>query len=78
MCGSRSKRSARSTPRESCAYSTDSRAKEATMDKGNERPFAAVMNLVNGYRVSQAIHVAAALGVADLLKDGPRSSDDLA
>src|SRR5205807_5734469 len=34
--------------------------------------------LVNGYQVSQAIHVAATLGIADLLKDGPRASDDLA
>jgi O-methyltransferase/methyltransferase family protein len=30
------------------------------------------------YRLSQAIHVAATLGIADLLTDGPRSSDDLA
>ena len=34
--------------------------------------------LVNSYQVSQAIHVAAILGIADLLADGPRSSDDLA
>jgi hypothetical protein len=33
---------------------------------------------VNGYQVSQALHVAAALGIADLLANGPRSSDDLA
>lgn len=33
---------------------------------------------VNGYQVSQALHVAAALGIADLLAEGPRSSDDLA
>jgi hypothetical protein len=33
---------------------------------------------VNGYQVSQALHVAAALGLADLLADGPRSTDDLA
>jgi hypothetical protein len=41
-------------------------------------PAAEVMRLVNGYRVSQAIHVAATLGIADLLKEGPRHSDDLA
>lgn len=35
-------------------------------------------SLINGYQVSQAISVAATLGVADLLADGPRSSDDLA
>jgi O-methyltransferase domain/Dimerisation domain len=33
---------------------------------------------VNGYQVSQALHVAAALGIADLLADGPQSSDELA
>jgi hypothetical protein len=33
---------------------------------------------VNGYQVSQALHVAAVLGIADLLADGSRSSDDLA
>ena len=33
---------------------------------------------VNGYQVSQALHVAASLGLADLLADGPRSADDLA
>jgi hypothetical protein len=37
-----------------------------------------LMQLVNGYQVSQAIHVAAELGIADLLADGARSSDDLA
>jgi hypothetical protein len=34
--------------------------------------------MTNGYQVSQAIHVVATLGIADLLKDGPRSADDLA
>jgi hypothetical protein len=31
-----------------------------------------------GFQVSQAIHVAARLGIADLLLDGPRTSDELA
>jgi hypothetical protein len=35
-------------------------------------------NLAHGYRVSQALHVAAVLGIADELKDGERTSDDLA
>ena len=39
---------------------------------------ATLIRLVNGYQVSQAIHVAAELGIADLLADGERSSDDLA
>lgn len=37
-----------------------------------------LMQMINGYQVSQAICVAAALGVADQLKDGSRTSDDLA
>lgn len=41
-------------------------------------PFADVMRLINGYQVSQALHVAAVLGIADLLAAGPRTSDDLA
>ncbi len=34
--------------------------------------------MANGFQVSQAIHVVATLGIADLLKDGPRSADELA
>jgi hypothetical protein len=34
--------------------------------------------LANSYRVSQALHVAAELGVADELKEGERTSDELA
>ena len=34
--------------------------------------------LINGYRISQAIHVAASLHIADHLAGGPRSSHDLA
>jgi hypothetical protein len=34
--------------------------------------------LIIGYRVSQALHVVAVLGIADLLKDGPRHFRDLA
>jgi SAM-dependent methyltransferase len=34
--------------------------------------------LIRGYQVSQAIGVAASLGLADLLANGPRSADDLA
>jgi O-methyltransferase domain/Dimerisation domain len=39
---------------------------------------AELRRLVNSYQLSQAIHVAAVLGIADLLADGPRSSDELA
>jgi hypothetical protein len=41
-------------------------------------PSAELRRLVNGYQVSQAIHVAATLGIADLLAGGPRDCDDLA
>ena len=41
-------------------------------------PSVELMRLVNGYQVSQAIHVVATLGIADLLMEGPRTSDDLA
>jgi hypothetical protein len=34
--------------------------------------------MLTGYWISQALYVAAKLGLADLLKDGPRTSDDLA
>ncbi len=34
--------------------------------------------MLSGYRVSQAVHVAALLGVSDLLKDEPQSSEYLA
>jgi len=37
-----------------------------------------LMRLIGGYRLSQAIHVAATLGIAELLVDGPRACDDLA
>jgi hypothetical protein len=36
------------------------------------------MRLINGYQVSQVIHVAATLGIADELADGPRAVDELA
>ena len=40
-------------------------------------PFA-LFRMVTGYYVSRAIHVAGKLGIADLLAEGPRGSDDLA
>jgi len=43
-----------------------------------ESPTVALRRLVNGYQVTQAIHVAATLGIADLLRDGPRTSAELA
>src|SRR4051812_4308271 len=44
----------------------------------DDSPSVTLRRLVNGYQVSQAIHVAATLGVADRLAHGPRTSDELA
>jgi hypothetical protein len=41
-------------------------------------PAATIRQLVNGFQVSQALHVAATLGLADLLAAGQRTSADLA
>ena len=41
-------------------------------------PSAAMLQIMTGFRVSRATHVAAKLGIADLLKDGPKSSEELA
>ena len=35
-------------------------------------------DMVNGFRISQALHVAAVLGVSDLLADGPLDLESLA
>ena len=48
------------------------------MSADNSDPAAAVQRLLEGFRVSQAIHVAATLGIADLLAGGSRTSDELA
>jgi len=39
---------------------------------------AALIEQMTGYWVSQAVHLAAKLGLADLLRDGPRTSRELA
>ena len=41
-------------------------------------PYADLLRLVNGYQVSQAIHVAARLGVADHLRSTSRNIEELA
>jgi hypothetical protein len=51
---------------------------EAPLVRESASPAETLMRLINGYQVSQAIHVAATLGVADLLQNGERSCDDLA
>lgn len=44
----------------------------------NESRSDELLRMIDGYRVSQALYVAATLGIADLLADGPRASDELA
>jgi DNA-binding HxlR family transcriptional regulator len=41
-------------------------------------PSAAMLRMISGSWVSRIIYIAAKLGLADLLKDGPRSCEDLA
>jgi len=41
-------------------------------------PVSRMRTMINGYQVSQALSVAARLGLPDLLVDGPRTVDDLA
>ncbi len=41
-------------------------------------PFVALFQMVTGYYISQALYVAAKLGIADVLKDGPRHYTALA
>src|SRR4028118_75111 len=41
-------------------------------------PQLAMLQMVSGYWVSQSIYVVAKLGIADLLKDSPKSCDELA
>jgi hypothetical protein len=43
-----------------------------------DRATAELMQLILGYQMSQAIHVAASLGLADLLSAGPRTGAELA
>jgi hypothetical protein len=48
------------------------------MSKSELSPSVQRRRLVDRYQVSQAIHVAAVLGIADRLGDGARSNDELA
>ena len=41
-------------------------------------PALTLIDLLNGYRVTQALYVAARLGIADRLADGPQGSEELA
>ncbi len=45
---------------------------------GEGPPAAALLEMAAGYWVSQALYVVAKLGIADLLKEGPKSCEELA
>ena len=47
-------------------------------DEDVARAQAALQQMTNGYWVTQIIYVAARLGIADLVKDGPRTISELA
>jgi hypothetical protein len=42
------------------------------------QPWSILKNMLDGMRISRAIHVAAEFGIADLLKDGPQNTAELA
>ena len=48
------------------------------MDNPRAEATATLTQMIEGYRITQMIHVAARLGLADLLAAGPQSSADLA
>src|SRR6516164_3607431 len=47
-------------------------------DTGPPSSAAALRHLIDGYRFTQLLYVAAKLGIADLLHDGPKNSHELA
>ena len=49
-----------------------------TLSEPTDDPTATLLRLTNGYQVSQSIHVAATLNVADLVADEPRAAAELA
>ena len=52
--------------------------KGTTLDQPDVPPQIALLQMATGFWVTQSIYVAARLGIADLLKDGPKTSDELA
>src|SRR2546430_16533794 len=48
------------------------------MDTEGQSPRDAVLSMTNGFGVSQAIHVAATLGIADLVTNGTQTVEELA
>jgi hypothetical protein len=54
------------------------RKKRNDMTTNDFPPQLVLQQLIQGFQVTQCIYVAAKLGIADLLKDGPRTSEELA
>src|SRR5579864_2010540 len=46
--------------------------------RGSPSPEVALFQMLNGARVAQAVYVAAKLGIADLVRDGPKTAAELA
>jgi hypothetical protein len=53
-------------------------SKEAEIEPAGAPPPVVLLQMMTGYWVSQAIYVAAKLGIADLLTSGPKTCDELA
>src|SRR5579871_2402697 len=60
--------------REEAAMDEPAEAKPLPTAESREK----LQSLIRGYRMSQAVYVAAALGIPDLLTNGPRDVEDLA
>jgi hypothetical protein len=60
-----------------CFGETDM-SEDLGMDAGASPPPATLLQMMTGYWVSQTLYVAAKLGIADLLADGPLSCEELA
>src|SRR4051794_40406917 len=73
----RARHMAESRSRESAATGGDVGAVPENAGSASNPP-AELMRLINGYQISQALHVAATLGVADHPEDGPKPCDALA
>ena len=54
-------------------------SRQEILERANDvTPSQKLLNMISGYWVSQSIYVAAKLGIADLLKDGSQTIDELA
>jgi len=59
-------------------HSTSPAPIEMQPNQRQAEPYWTLYGLITGHYLSRAVYVAAKLGIADLLKDGPRNSADLA